>query len=207
MLHPHVWIMTDDMYEHIAYPPFEFATVAQVEPGLIDRTLTVNGLSKAYAMTGWRMGYAGGPLELIKAMAKVQSQSTSNPSSISQWASVAALEGPQDYIGESRVAFQRRRDLVCSMLNQAQGITCPVPEGAFYVYPSIAGCIGKTAPSGNVIENDEDFVTELLESEGVAVVHGAAFGLSPNFRASYATSDEVLEEACTRIQRFCGNLK
>ena len=207
MRHPHVWIMTDDMYEHIAYPPFEFATVAQVEPGLIDRTLTVNGLSKAYAMTGWRMGYAGGPLELIKAMAKVQSQSTSNPSSISQWASVAALEGPQDYIGESREAFQRRRDLVCSMLNQAQGITCPVPEGAFYVYPSVAGCIGKTAPSGKVIENDEDFVTELLESEGVAVVHGAAFGLSPNFRASYATSDEVLEEACTRIQRFCGNLK
>ena len=199
--------MTDDMYEHIAYPPFVFATVAEVEPGLIDRTLTVNGLSKAYAMTGWRMGYAGGPQHLIKAMAKVQSQSTSNPSSISQWASVAALNGPQDYISESREAFQRRRDLVCSMLNQANGITCPVPEGAFYVYPSIAGCIGKTAPSGKVIENDEDFVTELLESEGVAVVHGAAFGLSPNFRASYATSDEALTEACTRIQRFCGNLK
>ncbi len=207
MRHPHVWVLTDDMYEHIAYPPFKFATVAEVEPGLIDRTLTVNGLSKAYAMTGWRMGYAGGPQALIKAMAKVQSQSTSNPSSISQWASVAALEGPQDYISESREAFQRRRDLVCSMLNQAQGIQCPVPEGAFYVYPSIAGCIGKTAPSGKVIENDEDFVTELLESEGVAVVHGAAFGLSPNFRASYATSDEVLEEACTRIQRFCGNLR
>ena len=206
MKHSHVWVMTDDMYEHIAYPPFEFATVAQVEPGLLDRTLTVNGLSKAYAMTGWRMGYAGGPQQLIKAMAKVQSQSTSNPSSISQWASIAALEGPQDYIAESRVAFQRRRDLVCSMLNQANGISCPLPEGAFYVYPSIAGCIGKTAPSGKVIETDEDFVTELLEAEGVAVVHGAAFGLSPNFRASYATSDEALTEACTRIQRFCGNL-
>jgi aspartate aminotransferase len=198
--------MTDDMYEHIAYPTFEFATPAQVEPGLYDRTLTVNGVSKAYAMTGWRIGYAAGPVELIKAMAKVQSQSTSNPSSISQWAAVAALEGPQDYIEESRKAFQRRRDLVCSMLNQANGIECPVPEGAFYVYPSIQGCIGKTAPSGKVIGNDEDFVTELLEAEGVAVVHGAAFGLSPNFRASYATSDEALEEACTRIQRFCGNL-
>ena len=207
MRHPHVWVMTDDMYEHIAYPPFEFATIAQVEPGLIDRTLTVNGLSKAYAMTGWRMGYAGGPVDLIKAMAKVQSQSTSNPSSISQWASIAALEGPQDYIAESREAFQRRRDLVCSMLNQADGLECPLPEGAFYVYPSIAGCIGKKAPSGKVIATDEDFVTELLEAEGVAVVHGAAFGLSPNFRASYATSDELLEEACTRIQRFCGNLR
>jgi aspartate aminotransferase len=206
MKHPHVWVMTDDMYEHIAYEPFTFATPAEVEPGLMDRTLTVNGLSKAYAMTGWRMGYAGGPEQLIGAMRKVQSQTTSNPSSISQWAAVAALEGPQDYIGESKVAFQRRRDLVCSMLNQAQGITCPVPEGAFYVYPSVAGCIGKTAPSGQVIETDEDFVTELLEAEGVAVVHGSAFGLSPNFRASYATSDEALEEACTRIQRFCGNL-
>lgn len=207
MKHDHVWTMTDDMYEHIAYPPFEFATIAEVEPGLIDRTLTVNGFSKAYAMTGWRMGYAGGPQHLVKAMAKVQSQSTSNPSSISQWASIAALEGPQDYIAESGKAFQRRRDLVCSMLNQANGITCPVPEGAFYVYPSIAGCIGKKTPEGVVIENDEVFVTQLLESEGVAVVHGAAFGLSPNFRASYATSDEALEEACTRIQRFCGNLR
>ena len=206
MKHPHVWVMTDDMYEHITYPPFEFVTPAQIEPGLYDRTLTVNGMSKAYAMTGWRMGYAGGPAELIGAMRKVQSQTTSNPSSISQWAAIAAVEGPQDYIAESRAAFQRRRDLVCSMLNQAQGITCPVPEGAFYVYPSVAGCIGKTAPSGKVIQNDEDFVTELLETEGVAVVHGAAFGLSPNFRASYATSDEVLEDACTRIQRFCGNL-
>ncbi|MEM7189745.1 MAG: pyridoxal phosphate-dependent aminotransferase [Pseudomonadota bacterium] len=206
MKHENVWIMTDDMYEHIAYPGFEFVTVAQVEPGLMDRTLTVNGVSKAYAMTGWRIGYAGGPAHLIKAMAKVQSQSTSNPGSISQWAAVAALNGPQDYISESGAAFLRRRDLVCSMLNQANGITCPVPEGAFYVYPSIAGCIGNTAPSGKVIENDEDFVNELLEAEGVAVVHGAAFGLSPNFRASYATSDEALEEACTRIQRFCGNL-
>ncbi len=204
--HDHVWVMTDDMYEHIAYPPFEFTTPAQVEPGLIGRTLTVNGVSKAYAMTGWRIGYAGGPEPLIKAMAKVQSQSTSNPCSISQWAAVAALEGPQDYVAEACAAFQRRRDLVCSMLNQANGVTCPVPEGAFYVYPSVAGCIGRKAPSGKRIENDEDFVTELLETEGVAVVHGAAFGLSPNFRASYATSDEALEEACTRIQRFCGNL-
>ena len=206
MKHPHVWVMTDDMYEHIAYEPFEFCTPAQVEPGLYDRTLTVNGVSKAYAMTGWRIGYAGGPQHLIKAMAKVQSQSTSNPSSISQWAAVAALSGPQDYITTSREAFQRRRDLVCSMLNQANGITCPEPEGAFYVYPSVAGCIGKKTAAGKVIENDEDFVTELLEAEGVAVVHGAAFGLSPNFRASYATSDEALEEACTRIQRFCGSL-
>ena len=206
MRHPHVWVMTDDMYEHIAYPPFEFCTPAEVEPGLMDRTLTVNGVSKAYAMTGWRIGYAAGPQHLIKAMAKVQSQSTSNPVSISQWAAVEALEGPQDYISESREAFQRRRDLVCSMLNQANGITCPVPEGAFYVYPSIAGCIGKKTPEGKVIENDEDFVTALLEAEGVAVVHGAAFGLSPNFRASYASSDEALEEACQRIQRFCGNL-
>jgi aspartate aminotransferase len=205
--HPHVWIMTDDMYEHIAYPPFEFVTPAQVEPQLYERTLTVNGVSKAYAMTGWRIGYAAGPANLIGAMRKVQSQSTSNPSSISQWAAVEALNGPQDYIGESRDAFQRRRDLVVSMLNQCNGIECPTPEGAFYVYPSIKGCIGKTAPSGKKIETDEDFVTELLEVEGVAAVHGAAFGLSPYFRASYATSDEVLEEACTRIQRFCGSLK
>ena len=205
--HEHVWVMTDDMYEHIAYPPFEFVTPAQVEPKLFERTLTVNGVSKAYAMTGWRIGYAGGPVPLINAMRKVQSQSTSNPSSISQWAAVEALNGPQDYIAESREAFQRRRDLVVSMLNQCNGIECPTPEGAFYVYPSIAGCIGKTAPSGKKIETDEDFVTELLEVEGVAAVHGEAFGLSPYFRASYATSDEVLEEACTRIQRFCGSLK
>lgn len=206
MRHPHVWVMTDDMYEHIAYPPFEFATPAEIEPELISRTLTVNGVSKSYAMTGWRIGYAGGPEQLIRAMAKIQSQSTSNPCSISQWAAVAALQGPQDYIPFAREAFQRRRDLICSMLNQAKGISCHVPEGAFYVYPSIQGCIGRKAPSGKVIETDEDFVTELLEAEGVAVVHGAAFGLGPNFRASYATSDEVLEEACTRIQRFCGNL-
>jgi aspartate aminotransferase len=206
MRHPHVWVMTDDMYEHISYPPFEFCTPAQVEPGLMDRTLTVNGVSKAYAMTGWRIGYAAGPLELIAAMRKVQSQSTSNPSSISQWAAVEALNGPQDYIGISREAFQRRRDLVVSMLNQANGINCPTPEGAFYVYPSIKGCIGKTTPGGTVIENDEVFCTELLEAEGVAAVFGSAFGLSPNFRVSYATSDEALEDACQRIQRFCGSL-
>lgn len=207
MRHPHVWVMTDDMYEHITYAPFEFCTPAEVEPGLFDRTLTVNGVSKAYSMTGWRIGYAGGPAHLIGAMRKVQSQSTSNPCSISQWAAVAALNGPQDYIRESGVAFQRRRDLVVSMLNQCAGIQCPTPEGAFYVYPSVAGCIGKTAPSGKVIDSDEAFVTELLEVEGVAAVHGAAFGLSPFFRISYATADEVLEEACQRIQRFCGSLK
>ncbi|MEM7505361.1 MAG: pyridoxal phosphate-dependent aminotransferase [Pseudomonadota bacterium] len=204
--HPHVWIMTDDMYEHLVFDDFKFCTPAEVEPRLMDRTLTVNGVSKAYAMTGWRIGYAAGPQELINAMRKVQSQSTSNPSSISQYAAVEALNGTQDYIPENAKLFQRRRDLVVSMLNQCNGIECPMPEGAFYVYPSIAGCIGKTAPSGNVIETDEDFVTELLEAEGVAVVHGAAFGTSPNFRASYATSDEALQEACTRIQRFCGSL-
>ena len=204
---PHVWIMTDDMYEHLAFAPYEFCTPAQVEPKLYDRTLTVNGVSKAYAMTGWRIGYAAGPEPVIKAIAKIQSQSTSNPSSISQWAAVEALNGPQDYIPMSRDVFQRRRDLVVSMLNQAKGIHCPTPEGAFYVYPSVAGCIGKTAPSGKVISNDEEFVTELLETEGVAVVQGAAFGLSPFFRISYATSDEVLEEACKRIQRFCASLK
>ncbi len=205
--HPHVWIMTDDMYEHLAFAPYEFCTPAQVEPKLYDRTLTVNGVSKAYAMTGWRIGYAAGPEPVIKAIAKIQSQSTSNPSSISQWAAVEALNGPQDYIPMSRDVFQRRRDLVVSMLNQAKGIHCPTPEGAFYVYPSVAGCIGKTTPSGKVISNDEEFVTELLETEGVAVVQGAAFGLSPFFRISYATSDEVLEEACKRIQRFCASLK
>jgi aspartate aminotransferase len=207
MRHPHVWLMTDDMYEHISYPPFKFCTPVEVEPGLYDRTLTVNGVSKAYAMTGWRIGYAAGPVELIAAMRKVQSQSTSNPCSISQWAAVEALNGPQDYIATSRAAFQRRRDLVVSMLNQATGIQCQTPEGAFYVYPSIAGCIGKTTPGGTVIENDEVFCTELLEAEGVAAVFGAAFGLSPNFRVSYATSDELLEQACQRIQRFCGNLR
>ncbi|MEM1383852.1 MAG: pyridoxal phosphate-dependent aminotransferase [Pseudomonadota bacterium] len=207
MRHPHVWVMTDDMYEHIAYEPFEFCTPAEVEPGLADRTLTVNGVSKAYSMTGWRIGYAAGPEQLITAMRKVQSQSTSNPCSISQWAAVEALEGPQDYIAEARVAFQRRRDLVVSMLNQARGVQCPSPEGAFYVYPSVQGCMGMKAPSGRMIETDEDFVTELLEAEGVAVVHGAAFGTSPNFRASYATSDTALEEACRRIQRFTASLR
>ncbi|MDF2232617.1 pyridoxal phosphate-dependent aminotransferase [Albimonas sp. CAU 1670] len=207
MKHPHVWVMTDDMYEHIVYPPFVFVSPAQVEPGLYDRTLTCNGVSKAYAMTGWRIGYAGGPEPLIKAMAKIQSQSTSNPCSISQHAALAALTGPQDYIDESRVAFQRRRDLVVSALNQCEGIECPEPEGAFYVYPSVAGCMGKTAPSGKVLETDEDFVTELLETEGVAVVQGSAFGSGPCFRASYATSDEALKEACDRIRRFCGALK
>ena len=205
--HPHVWVMTDDMYEHIAYEGFTFCTPVEVEPQLYERTLTVNGVSKAYSMTGWRIGYAGGPEHLIKAMRKVQSQSTSNPCSISQWAAVEALNGPQDYITSSREAFQRRRDLVVSMLNQATGLSCPVPEGAFYVYPSIAGCIGKTTPTGKTISNDEDFVTALLEDEGVAVVHGAAFGTSPNFRASYATSEEILEDACQRIQRFCAALR
>ncbi|MEO1599336.1 MAG: pyridoxal phosphate-dependent aminotransferase [Pseudomonadota bacterium] len=206
MRHPHVWILTDDMYEHIAYEGFTFATVGEVEPGLVDRLLTVNGVSKAYAMTGWRIGYAGGPADLIGAMRKVQSQSTSNPCSISQWAAVEALTGPQDFLKERAAAFQRRRDLVVSMLNQATGIECPVPEGAFYVYPSVAGCIGKTTPGGVTIENDEVFCTELLGTEGVAAVFGAAFGTSPNFRVSYATSDAVLEEACQRIQRFCANL-
>ncbi len=207
MRHEHVWVMTDDMYEHIAYAPFEFCTPAEVEPGLYNRTLTVNGVSKAYAMTGWRIGYAGGPEEIIGAMRKVQSQSTSNPCTISQWAAVEALTGPQDYISDSCRAFHVRRDLVVDMLNQAEGIECPTPEGAFYVYPSIRGCIGKTAPSGNVIDNDEAFCVELLEAEGVAAVFGAAFGLSPNFRVSYATSEAEIEDACTRIQRFCAGLR
>ena len=206
MRHPHVWIMTDDMYEHIAYEGFDFATPAEVEPALYERTLTVNGVSKAYAMTGWRIGYAGGPEHLIAAMRKVQSQSTSNPSSVSQWAAVEALNGPQDYIDWSREHFQRRRDLVVSMLNQANGLSCPTPDGAFYVYPSCEGCIGKKTASGKVIETDEDFATELLEAEGVAVVFGAAFGGSPCFRVSYAEADEVLTDACERIQRFCGSL-
>ncbi|MEL6202714.1 MAG: pyridoxal phosphate-dependent aminotransferase [Pseudomonadota bacterium] len=201
--HPHVWVLTDDMYEHLCYGDFEFYTPAQLEPGLYERTLTMNGVSKAYAMTGWRIGYAGGPLELIKAMTKVQGQQTSGTCSIAQWASVEALNGTQEFIPERRDIFQERRDLVVSMLNQANGIECPTPEGAFYVYPSCAGLIGKTAPSGKVLETDEDFVTELLESEGVAVVHGSAFGLGPNFRISYATSTEALTDACERIQRFC----
>ncbi|OYQ32805.1 aspartate aminotransferase [Niveispirillum lacus] len=205
--HPHVYIMTDDMYEHLVYDDFKFTTIAQVVPALYDRTLTVNGVSKSYSMTGWRIGYAAGPKALIKAMGIIQSQSTSNPTSISQAAAVEALNGPQDFIKERAAVFQTRRDLVVSMLNQAAGLNCPNPEGAFYVYPSCAGTIGKTAPTGKVIETDEDFASELLEAEGVAVVHGAAFGLSPFFRISYATSTNVLEEACTRIQRFCGSLK
>ncbi len=204
--HPHVWVMTDDMYEHLVYDDFAFTTVAQVEPELYDRTLTVNGVSKAYCMTGWRIGYAGGPADLVKAMATIQSQSTSNPSSISQHAALAALTGPQDFIAEHNRVFKERRDLVVSMLNQATGLHCPTPEGAFYVYPSCEGAIGKTTPSGNRIETDEDFVTCLLEEEGVAVVQGTAFGLAPFFRVSYATSTEALEEACRRIQRFCASL-
>jgi aspartate aminotransferase len=204
--HPQVWVMTDDMYEHLVYDGFRFATVAEVEPELYERTLTVNGVSKAYAMTGWRIGYAGGPADLVKAMAKLQSQSTSNPCSISQAAAVEALNGPQDFIAERASAFQARRDLVVSMLNQATGIDCPKPEGAFYVYPSCAGTIGKATPEGTSIGSDQDFVNALLEAEGVAVVHGEAFGLSPHFRISYATSTEALEEACRRIQRFCASL-
>jgi aspartate aminotransferase len=205
--HPQVWIMTDDMYEHLVFDDFEFATIAEVEPKLYDRTLTVNGVSKAYAMTGWRIGYAGGPVELIKAMGTIQSQSTSNPSSISQWAAVEALNGTQDYIPKNAEIFKKRRDLVVSMLNQANGIVCPNPEGAFYVFPSCAGTLGKTTAGGKLLKTDEDFVTALLEEEGVAVVQGSAFGLAPYFRISYATSTEALEEACTRIQRFCGNLR
>ena len=204
--HPHVWVLTDDMYEHLVFEKFKFCTPAQIEPRLLDRTLTVNGVSKAYAMTGWRIGYAAGPEELIKAMRKIQSQSTSNPSSISQYAAVEALNGPQDYLEDNKRLFQRRRDLVVSMLNQTKGITCPKPDGAFYVYPDISGCIGKTSEGGTVITDDEAFASALLDETGVAVVFGAAFGLSPNFRVSYATSDEALTEACQRIQRFCANL-
>ncbi|MGC1301525.1 MAG: pyridoxal phosphate-dependent aminotransferase [Caulobacteraceae bacterium] len=204
--HPHVWVLTDDMYEHLLYDGFKFSTIAEVVPELYERTLTMNGVSKAYAMTGWRIGYAAGPERLIKAMAKVMSQSTSNPSSISQWAAVEALNGPQDFIPVRAKAFEERRDLVVSMLNQATGIHCPKPEGAFYVYPSCQGLIGKLAPSGKVIENDVVFTTELLDAEGVAVVQGDAFGLSPFFRISYATSNAVLEDACERIQRFCASL-
>jgi aspartate aminotransferase len=207
MRHPQVWVMTDDMYEHLVFDDFRFCTPAEVEPGLYDRTLTCNGVSKAYAMTGWRIGYAGGPVELIRAMAKIQSQSTTNPSSISQWAAVEALTGTQDFLEPNRKLFEHRRDLVVSMLNQCAGLTCPRPEGAFYVYPSIAGCIGKTSAAGTLIDSDETFATALLEETGVAVVFGAAFGLSPNFRISYATSDEALEEACRRIQRFCAALR
>jgi aspartate aminotransferase len=206
MRHPHVWVMTDDMYELLGYDGFEFCTPAEVEPALYERTLTCNGVSKAYAMTGWRIGYAAGPEHLIAAMRKIQSQSTSNPCSISQWAAVEALNGTQDFIPAHNLVFKRRRDLVVSMLNDIEGVTCPTPEGAFYVYPSIAGLIGKTSNGGTLITDDEAFATALLEESGVAVVFGAAFGLSPNFRISYATSDEALKEACTRLQRFCSGL-
>ena len=204
--HPHVWVMTDDMYEHLAYDDFEFCTPAQVEPALYDRTLTANGVSKAYAMTGWRIGYAAGPKMLIDAMRKVQSQSTSNPCSVSQYAALEALNGTQDFLAPNNTLFEGRRDLVVDLLNKAPGIVCPKPEGAFYVYPSIAGCIGKTSKGGALIDNDETFATALLEETGVAVVFGAAFGLSPNFRVSYATSNEALTEACNRIIGFCEEL-
>jgi len=203
----HVWVLTDDMYEHLLYDDNVFYTPAQVEPGLYERALTMNGLSKTYCMTGWRLGYGAGPEPLIKAMCKLQSQSTSNPSSITQWAAVEALNGPQDFIARNAKVFKERRDLVVSMLNQAKGLKCPKPEGAFYVYPSCAGTIGKTTPKGAKIKNDEDFVLALLDEEGVACVHGAAFAMSPFFRISYATSTAELEDACSRIQRFCGNLR
>ncbi|MCW8915366.1 MAG: pyridoxal phosphate-dependent aminotransferase [Magnetovibrio sp.] len=203
----HVWVMTDDMYEHIVFDDFEFVTPAQVEPGLYDRTMTLNGVSKAYAMTGWRIGYAAGPADVIKAMNKVQSQSSTHATSVAQWAAVEALNGDHGFIAGNNEIFKGRRDLVVKMLNEAEGITCAMPEGAFYVYPSIEGCIGKSTPDGKTIETDEDFVTYLLESEGVAAVHGEAFGLSPYFRVSYATSNEALTEACTRIQRACAALK
>jgi len=204
--HPHVWILSDDIYEHLTYGDFKFATPAQVEPELAARTLTMNGVSKAYAMTGWRIGYAAGPEHLIKAMDTLQGQQTSGACSIAQWASVEALTGPQDFIAERRKIFESRRDLVVSMLNQAKFLTCPSPEGAFYVYPSCAQTIGKKTPDGRVIGNDEDFATALLEAEGVAVVQGSAFGLGPNFRVSYATATAVLAEACAKIQRFCASL-
>ena len=205
--HPDVWVLTDDIYEHLVYGDFEFCTPAQVEPGLMDRTLTMNGVSKSYAMTGWRIGYAAGPDRLIKAMDMLQGQQTSGACSIAQWASVEALEGPQDFIPMSRKVFEGRRDLVVSMLNQAKGLKCPVPEGAFYVYPSCAELIGRATPAGKVIATDEDFVTELLEAEGVAAVHGSAFGTGPNFRISYATSNELLERACAKIQSFTASLR
>ena len=204
--HPHVWVLTDDMYEHIAFPGFDFSTPAQIAPSLKDRTLTLNGVSKAYAMTGWRIGYAGGPKHLIAAMGKIQSQSTSNPCTISQWAALEALNGPQDFIPVNVQTFLRRRDLIVAGLNAAPGIHCPTPDGAFYVYPSITGCIGKTTTAGILIDTDETFCKALLEETGVAVVFGAAFGLSPAFRISYATSDEDLVEASARIRRFCEGL-
>jgi len=204
--HEHVWTFTDDIYEHLVYDDFKFKTIAQVNPELKSRTLTMNGMSKAYCMTGWRVGFAGGPKEMIKAMTMVQSQSITHTAAVSQAASIAALNGSHDFIASNNAVFKERRDLVVSMLNQASGLSCATPEGAFYVYPSCEGLIGKKAPSGKVIENDEDFVTELLEAEGVAAVHGEAFGLSPHFRISYATATDVLEDACQRIQRFCGSL-
>jgi len=204
--HPHVWVMTDDMYEHLAYDDWKFSTIAQVEPALYDRTLTVNGVSKAYAMTGWRIGYAAGPVALIKAIAKLQSQSTSNPSSVSQAAALAALTGDISFLAERNEIFRQRRDICVDLLNKSPGISCIKPEGAFYVYPSCAGTIGKRTPSGQVINNDTDFVTYLLEAEGVAAVQGTAFGLSPYFRLSYATATEAVEDACRRIQRFCQSL-
>lgn len=205
--HPHVWVLSDDMYEHLVYGDFTFTTPAQVEPKLYERTLTMNGVSKAYAMTGWRIGYAAGPVELIKAMDLVQGQQTSAASSIAQFASVEALDGTQDFIATRRKAFEERRDLVVSMLNQARGVKCPTPEGAFYVYPSIQDLIGKTAPSGKVIKTDEDFALELVESEGIAIVHGTAFGLGPAFRLSYAESTQKLTDACQKIQKFCAELR
>jgi len=207
MKHPQVWVLADDMYEHLVYGGFKFHTVAQVEPGLYERTLTMNGVSKAYAMTGWRIGYCAGPEALIKAMSKLQSQNATNATSISQWAAVEALNGPQDFIPKFQRVFEERRDLVVSMLNQTAGIECPKPEGAFYVYPSIRKLIGKTTPAGKTIDSDSTFVAELLESECVAAVQGAAFGMSPFFRISYATSTAALEEACVRIQRFCAGLR
>jgi aspartate aminotransferase len=205
--HPQVWVLSDEIYEHLVYDDFKFHAIAAAVPELYARTLTMNGVSKAYAMTGWRIGYAGGPAPLIKAIAKVQSQSTSNPSSVSQAAATAALNGPQDYIAMSNEVFRERRDLVVGMLNQATGLDCPTPNGAFYVYPNCAGLIGKTTPDGATIATSEDFAGYLLESEGVAVVHGAAFGLDPHFRISYATATEILEDACQRIQRACASLK
>ena len=206
MKFPNVLVMTDDMYEHLAYDNFVFSTPAQIEPKLYERTLTCNGVSKAYAMTGWRIGFAGGPEELIKSMRKVQSQSTSNPCTISQWAALAALNGSKNFISENNEKFVRRRNLVVENLNMIEGISCPVPEGAFYVYPNISDLIGRTTKNGKVILTDEDFCTALLEEVGVAVVFGSAFGLSPNFRISYATSDNLLFDACKRINRFCRSL-
>ena len=204
--HPHVWVFTDDIYEHVVYDQFQFKSIAKIEPALWERTVTMNGMSKAYCMTGWRVGFAGGPDKIIKAMTKVQSQSISHTAAVSQMAAVAALNGPKDFISENNKVFKERRDLVVSMLNQTTGLNCPTPEGAFYVYPSCADLIGKSTENGKTIRSDEDFVTALLEVEGVAAVHGEAFGLSPHFRISYATATHLLEEACSRIQRFCASL-